>query len=468
MSLLVKKLGVATVFLLPLFFVSCEDPGKIGLNVDPSQGAVLTKYQEFVLPSSQVQFNPRSTVNSSSFQAGSYTDPDFGVVTSKSYSWLGVQSITPTLNQSAEYDSLTVELRFASLFGSETLDGDIETIELYQLGEPIDYSIDYTNADELILGQKIGSLDLFLQDNDTLYTDSTFVFRLSDSFGLELFNKLKANDGTYENDTTLNDIFNGIAVVPGSNSKKIVQISTSTFILSLAYHEKNVDGEVLTRTYLFNLGNKRFYHIDSNLGGTPLAGIQANNEDFIPTSEYRYLQSGTMIALKLDYNQFFDFAYADSNKDMIIQRALLKVGALEDNQDGTVSPGTLKGYFTNEDNLWPLTSEFTSTADTIDLFVQLQQDLTPPGVYYNSQDIVFGATDTTTYIAQMSTFLQNLSSGGYDSEDTPYEGRGELILFTPTDVDFPQSSSSHVLTNHFKVHKDSIRLGIYYTVPNIN
>jgi len=159
---------------------------------------------------------------------------------------------------------------------------------------------------------------------------------------------------------------------------------------------------------------------------------------------------------------------------MIVQRAQLRVGALEDNVEGSGRPGTLRGFFTDANNLWPITTDYASSTDTSDVFVQLQTELAPngaripPGYYFYPQEIVVGSSDTTTYIGHIATFIQDLYFGGYDSEDTPYERRGELILFPPTDVDFPQSSPSHVLTNHFKVHKDSIRLGIYYTVPNIN
>lgn len=466
MNLLVKKLGVAIFFLLPLFFVSCEDPGKIGLNIDPKNGALLSKYQEFILPSTEVQFDPRSTVNSSSFQAGTYTDPDFGVVTSMSYSWLGRQNSTPLVNETAEYDSLKISVQFATIYGSAAIDAEVESLDLYQLDMAMNIDEEYNRTSEMPLGQKLGSLDFYLQEMDTLQTDSTFTFRLSDTFGQELFDKLKADDGTYDNDTTFNDYFKGIAIVPNGSNDKILQLNINSFVINMYYHEFNVSGDPLQRNFAYGLGNFRFYHIDSELGGTPMSGLQPNNTDFVPTSDFRYLQAGTLIALKLDYSEFFDFAMADSNQNMIVQRAQLRVGSIVENQEGSESPVSLRGFFTDDDNTWPLTTDYTTTADTSDIFVQLQEDLIPPGNYIYPQNITFDAIDTTTYIGQMSTFIQNMYSGGYDSEDTPYETRGELILFPPTDLDFPQSAPSHVLTNYFKVHKDSIRLRVYYSVPN--
>lgn len=466
MNLSARKFLGAAGLLLSLFNVSCEDPGKIGLNVDPKQGPMLTKYHEFLLPSAEVQFDPRSTVSSSSFQAGSYTDPDFGTITSKSFAWLGVQPSLPSLSETAAYDSLTVSVKFSSVYGGETLDGDIETLDLYQLGEKIDTNQVYTRISDVILGQKLGSLDLYLQDNDTLHTDSTFVFRLNNTFGQALFDKLKANDGTYESDAALNDVFKGIALVPSGTNSRIIQLSSSSVFFNLAYHEINVSGESITRTYTFDLSGMRFYHITSDLSGTPLAGLQPNNQDFIPSSDYRYMQSGTMIALKVDFSDFFQFAVEDSNKNMVIQRAQLKVGGLEENVIGSEIPGTLRGYFTDDSNIWPATKTYESATDTVDLFVTLQEDSRPAGSYLYTQSIGLNAQDTTRYEASMSTFLQDLYRGKFDSEETPYEPKGKLFLFTPTASDFPQSSSSHVFTNHFKVHKDSIRLELYYSVPN--
>ncbi|MCB0496237.1 MAG: DUF4270 family protein [Cyclobacteriaceae bacterium] len=466
MNLLVKKLSVAAVLLLPLFFVSCEDPGKIGLNVDPKNGVILTKYQEFVLPSAEVQFNPRTTINSSSLQAGSYTDPDFGIVSSKSFVWLGVQSTTPSLSGTAAYDSLELSVRFLGVYGSEVMNEEIETIDLYQLAEGMEPGYEYTRVDERPLGNKIGTLDFYLQREDTLQNDSTFTFKLSDSFGQELFDKLKANDGTYEDDTTFNAAIKGLALTSSGANDKIVFLTPSTFSVKMYYHELNVDNEPVQRTYSFTLGDFRFYNIDSDLNGTPLAGIQDNNQDFNPSSDYRYMQGGTMIALKVDYSDFFEFAAADSNKNMVIQKAKLKIGSIEENISGSDAPSSLKGFFTDDANQWPITTEYTTSVDTADVFVQLQGDLTPPGIYINSQNILFGVVDTTAYEAEMTTLMQNLYAGEYDSEETPYERKGKLFLFPPSDPSYPQSSISYTSTTHFKVHKDSIKLEIYYTVPN--
>jgi len=478
MNLLVKKLKVlALVVLMPLLFISCEDPTKIGLNINPSKGTVLTKYKEFVLSSSQVQFNPRSTTKSSSIQAGSYYDSDFGMISSKTYTWLGVQTTTPILNVNAAYDSISISIQFSSIYGSEAINNEVVSFDVYQLGEEIVPSTEYTRVDELTLGQPLGTLDIFLQANDTLRSDSVFTFSLDDAFGQSLFDKLKANDGTYDNDTVFNSLFKGIAIIPNSSNNKIIQFSSTSFAVKLYYHEVNASGDDVSRTYRFDLGNTGFYHLDSELGGTPLSGIMPNNTDFTPSTNFRYLQSGTMIGLKLDYSNLFNFldsVQSDPANSIIVQQAFLTVGDIAENMPGQDYPFNLVGYFTDGNNTWPAQTE--QSYDSSNVFVTLQTDLAPfdnitlpmsAGDYYSTQEIGLDQTNLNTYKASMSTFIQNMFNGSFNTNETPLESRGEIILFPPSSLSEPQSTPSHVLTHHFKVHKDSIKLTLYYSISDL-
>ncbi len=474
MNLLVKKLKVAGVALLALlFFVSCEDSGKIGMNVDPENSAIITRYKEFVLPSSVVQFNPRSTTNASSLQAGTYSDQDFGVVLSKSFTWLAVQPSTPVLSSSAAYVNTTLSIQFASYYGSEAENGEVESFDIYQLSDNLEAATDYTRTDEIPLGALIGTVDMLIQENDTVRIDSLYTVDITDSFGQILFDKLKANDAIFDNDTVFNEFIKGIAIIANTGNNKVIQFNTVTFSIKLNYTEQNSAGETVDRSYLLRLGGKRFYHLSSNLSGTPLAGILPDNTDFTPSTDFRYMQAGTLIAIKLDYdpiiNFFEDEKNADSIKSIIIQSALLTVGDIPTNKPGATYPFSLTGYFTNNENLWPALAE--SSTDTT--FAVLQNEFINqtipvfPGFYGVPQDILLGIVNTLAYEATMSNFIQNLILGGYDTSETPLEPQGKLILFPPTNVSLPQSSPSHYQTHFFKVHKDSIRVKIFYSTSNL-
>ena len=450
------------VLLASLFFVSCEDPGKIGLNINPDSGVILTKYKELILPSTQVQFDPRSTLNSFSFQAGKYSDPDFGTVSSKSYAWLGIDSSVPSLHETAKYGSISLSIQFSSIYGSEAENKEIESFDFYQLAGDIIPGSDYTRVDEILLGNPIGALDLMIQENDTLTIDSVFTIDLADEVGQAIFAKLAANDGTFDNDTLFNSYFKGIAIVPNTSNNKIIQFNPSSFKIELNYNETNADGEVLDRTYRFTLGSMKFFNLTSDLSGTPLNGILADNKDFIPSNDFRYLQSGTMISLKIDYNPLMEFM--DTIENLSVQKAYLSVGDIPINQPGSAIPPSLVGYFTDENNKWPIITG--SDADRNETYVTLQTELVPPTIYSNPQDISLGASDTLSYEATMSTFIQHLHGGGYNTSDTPLEQGGNLLLYTSSSIAGGASSPSHTVTNYFKVHKDSIKIKMYYSVPN--
>ncbi len=471
MNLLVKKLRISrVVILVSLFFVSCEDPGKIGLNINPKNGSVVSKYIEFVLPSSQVQFNPRSTLNSVSFQAGTYTDPDFGTITSKSFTWLGVQNSVPTLSQTATYKSISLSIQFSSIYGSEAENQEKENFEIYQLADEIIPGSDYTRVDDLALGDLLGTLEIMIEDKvDTLATDSLFNLALTDTFGQSIFDKLVENDGTFEDDTIFNQLFKGIAIIPLTGNNKILQFNPSTFAIELGYTEINSAGEEVDRTYLFDLGSMRFFNLTSDLNGTPLAGLMPDNAEREPSDDFRYLQAGTMIAIKLDFEPLIMFV--DTIENMVVQKAFLKVGDIPINKPGSAFPGSLTGYLTDDANTWPALAEISN--DSISVLALLQEEFTTfgtpsfPGYYGNPQNIFLGQTDTLTYEATMSNFIQNLHGGGYDTSETPLEQGGNMLLFAPTSAAEPQSAPSHTLTNFFKVHKDSIKLEVYYSTPNL-
>lgn len=453
------------VLLASLFFVSCEDPGKIGLNINPENSAILTKYKEFVLPSAQVQFDARSTLNSTSLQAGTYSDPDFGVIISKHYAWLGVQQSTPTLSASAAYVGTSISIQFSSIYGSESENQEIESFEVYQLASDIDPNQDYTRVDELNLGDLIGNLDILIEDKiDTLATDSLFNFSISDTFGQSIFDKLKNDNSVFEDDTIFNAFIKGIALIPSASNNKILYFNPSSFKVEIDYTEINSAGEAVERVYVLDLGGMHFYNLNADFSGTPLSGILPDNKDFTPATDYRYLQAGTMVALKLDYDSLFMFT--DTIDNIVIQRASLSVGDIPINQPGSSHPFSLIGYFTDETNVWPAISGEVDL-DGNELYSVLQEELVPPYIYTNPQSILLGLEDTLSFEATMSTFVQNLLDDGYSTTSSSFEEAGKMLLFAPTSSTIPQSSPSHTQTNYFKVHKDSIRLKIYYSIPNI-
>ena len=121
MNLLDKKFVLQGLMgLAVLFTISCEDPGRIGLDVE--RGILSTNYKEFVLPSSVVQIDPyagdkiRTTVGMG-YIVGSYSDLNFGTTTANTYGQLRLNSLGDSVQ--GQYDSLIISIRLLSSYGGD-------------------------------------------------------------------------------------------------------------------------------------------------------------------------------------------------------------------------------------------------------------------------------------------------------------------------------------------------------------
>ena len=468
MNLLVKKFGPSTIILLSaLIAISCEDPGRIGLIVDSDNGVISTHYQDIILPTSVVQFDPRNTASARSIQAGQYSNNDFGIVTSMSYTQLDLSIVVPP-ESDAVYASFDVEIKFENFMGESPVNNETQTIGIYQLAEEIDSTLSYNRLDQLAINPTpLGSWQFSPSINDTIQTDSTYIVTLDDAVGQDLFDKLLNGDPIFDSDAAFNAYFKGVAFIPTANNKDIFQINANLLTFRLNYTEFNSDATPIDRTFEMYVGPVGFYYIESDKTGTPLSGISPDNSDFFPADDYRYLQYGTLMALRADLTPFY--LLTDTLKNLIINKAEIYLGQVKNYGDDLPPPPFLQVYFTDETNEWPVVDNigrFDSTQVGVN-FIMLQDEsrLSPPGVY-TSPLSTFINEEAFNYRFNMSVFFQDLFSGNYSSPSEPFlEEKGQIFIFGETNVLFPQTSTSHLFTSPMAIHKDSVRLRIYYTIP---
>ena len=472
MNLLVKKFGPLTAILLSaLIAISCEDPGRIGLIVDENNGIISTHYQDLPISTSVVQFDPRKTAESNSIQAGQYTNIDFGVVTSITYTQLALSTIIVP-EPTAEYTSFEVELSFSSFMGDTPFNDENQEISIFQLTEEIDSAGDYTRLDILNHNPTaLGVWDFAPRYNDTIQVDSTYIVVLDDVVGQDLFQKLLSEDPIFDNNAAFNAYFKGVAFEPTANNRAIFQLDAATLKFRLNYNEFNSDGTPIERSYEMFIGNTGFYHLESDKTGTPISGISPNNTAFNAPDDYLYLQFGTLMAIQADLTPFYSLT--DTLNNLIINKAELYIGQVKQYGEDLTPPPFLQVYFTekaaDDTYEWPIVDDI-GRYDTTQVgvhFIMLQEEgtLAPPGVYFSPQDTPYDPVDFD-YRVNMSLFLQNLYSGNFHSDTEPFlEENGQILIFGETDVLFPQNTNSHILSSPMAVHKDSIRLRIHYTIP---
>jgi len=469
MNLWARRVGWAALAALPMVcFNSCEDPGSIGLNVDPQANNIGSFFKELDLPTSVVQFNPRRTTEANSIQAGKYLSLDFGTITSRSYTQLAVVNV-PSISDTAVFTGFDLSLQFDNVIGQPLLSGEDQEILIYQLATDLDTLGDYTRlSDADLMPSPLGSIIFAPSLNDTLQTDSLYTVPLDDVFGADLFEKLKNGDNIFDSNKAFNDYIHGLAFLPGVNAKVIFQFNILTLRLNIHYNEYNSDGTPVDRFYSMGIGPINFYHIDADASTTPISNLQANNTDFFPPNDMRYLQYGTLIALKIDLSPFFGLS--DTIQNLVINKAEVDVGPLEPFSENMNPPDVLNAYFTDASNQWPIvvdTSSRYNPAEVGRFHVMLQRDdgLVQPGSYSFPQSITYDDNDRMYHIS-MSFFLQALTSGKFHNPSSPYiEEQGKLYLFGGTDVILPQKRNSHKLTSGFVVSKSNIKLNLHYSIP---
>jgi hypothetical protein len=467
MNLLVKKFGpLAVILLCALVAISCEDPGKIGLIVNSDNGVISTHYHEMVMPASMVQFDPRKTSESRSIQAGKYTNPDFGVVTSITNTQLSLNIIISP-QETAQFKSFEVDMSFFSLMGDDPINNVNQTISIYQLAEEIDTTKTYTRVD--VLNRQptpLGDWAFAPKLNDTLQTDSIYTIPLDNAVGQDLFDKLLEGSDIFDSEGAFNAYFKGIALVPTLSNSNIFQIEANKIIFRINYNEFNSDGTPIDRSYEMGIANNGFYHLESDKTGTPISGIAPDNSTFTPTDDYVYLQYGTLMAIKVDLTPFY--ALSDTLDNMVINKAELSIGEVKQYPGLLEPPAFLEVYFTDESNIWPAIDNIGryDTTQVGTRFIMLQDESAlipiPPGLYIAPLSTAY---EENKYKVQMSVYFQNLYSEKFHSVTEPFlEEKAQIFIFGETSVINPQKSLTHATAIPMAVHKDSIRLSIHYTI----
>jgi hypothetical protein len=399
-------------------------------------------------------------------------------VTTKTYTQIGLPTVDPPA-EAAVYASFEMSISFTTLNGSPPFNNEVQTIDVYQLAQEIDTTYDYNRLDELAINPiPLGSWDVIPMIDDTLRTDSVYVIPLDDVVGQDLFEKFKAGDPVFADNGAFTAYFKGLAFVPGGNNVDIFQIDNNDFKLTINYTEKNTDGIDIDRSYDQRIRTFGFYHLDADITGTPFSGISPNNMDFDPIDGYRYLQYGTLMAIRADLSPAY--LLMDTLENMIINKAELSLSLdpLKQYGEYLAPPPFLEVYFTDESAPgsqiwdWPIVDDIgrhDSTQVGVN-FVMLQDEEVstpppPPGVY-SVPFLSYLDTEANRYGINLSWFLQNQYSGGFTDDSEPYiEEKGQIFIFGESNVLLPQRTNSHVLATPLTVHQDSIRLRIHYTIP---
>jgi hypothetical protein len=486
MNLWAKRIRQLVALPVALFFFSCEDEASL-LGYKNPNPKFEASYVEIPIESSVLLLDSQRTSNFvfqneiNRLLIGQYADDQLGTVVANGYTQFFTNS-TAKLPAEATYDSVSLTLQL-DFYNYGTRDASsLQGISVYELADSLQYSKrrSYFNTSEIpvkpeLLGSKIFTVDPDSLDHYAGRTDTLVRVKvpLSHAFGESIFeNALKWRDVATTQDSTFKvfnkfiAMFKGLAI-KSDNGDKILGINTNSFI-TVHYHTPTVDSLGLQLTF-FNSTN--FSQIKGDRGASELAGLTQYSQDFIPTNDLRYLQSGTGIYTKLDFGKFFEFC--DTVPNVVISSAELIIDGVQESI--YPPPPQLMVNILNGNTNYKEKYSRGNTQDNTDLVLY-----NPPFAAHTRSLLYETLSGTVINDADSSFYLEGDRSPEmeYSSTDKTYSGsytlflqqlaieaenkrRFQYYLLTPSGPGFPNTKT----VNRAVFPKNNIKLKIHYTKP---
>lgn len=457
MTLWDRRLGL--IFGLAFFIFACEEPGEIGLDINPENGAFIARYDEISIKSTiieyedilsdnstRINFDDQSTGNGR-LLTGNYSNQDFGSFHSKGFT--SIYPLIPKIGPPENYvfDSLVFKVKVDYIYGEDVNYLGNKKIFVHELEEEIILdSLYLTKNATPYLPEPVGefNFDISSYNTDSAQVDTVFTTRLSDDLGQRFMDQIKVDTMTFKDNLEFRKFFNGIALVSDDANEVVTGIhaeSSYTYI-RLYYHESN---DTISYTFDFIIRGrnpeginitKYYNNITLDKSGTPIEGIVDFHTDFETDNGLSYIHGSAGIFTKLNMGSYFNFL--DTIDHLVINRAELVI-PVESYNDHLAPPNPLDVYVSDQDNK----------------FIKFDVSATD-FVYATANSRLVFAKDsienTGFFVGEMTDYVQGLSNGTITDS---------LLLIG-------QSSlwNSVINVNQFITTKDGIFLRVYYSTLN--
>jgi hypothetical protein len=348
-STFVSRFFLPFIFLIPLS--SCSEKDKsitLGANFIQSDTR-LVRIDTFALELSTIVFDSLPSSGNKAALCGSYTDPYFGKIYTRSNFQFTYPS-TFDITDSDIYDSTFLILSHNNYsYGDTTLPF---TIGAYQLDGKIDpgennymYTTSPINWNPEALGIK------------TFYpmpvsTDSIAI-RLSDELGKALFKDLWFRTKYSYGESDILDYFKGIMIRAVNDDASAVlgfTVSDGAPKIRIYSHrigQVQVDNEV---EFPLESTDLQFNQIVSNRSGTPLAGLKTQREDIssVSTGNKSFIQCGAGLMTKIKFPSMEQILLMQN--EGVFLSAILKICPSKESYKDKKLPETLVLFSTDKYN----------------------------------------------------------------------------------------------------------------------
>jgi hypothetical protein len=293
-----------------LFIMSCQKK-QIEFGDDPENNYTRLVYIDTVgVQLSTIVTDSFATNGASSFLLGKYKDPYLGIVSAKPFFQLSAVSESVDIPVTAVFDSLVFIIRNSEYYYGDT--SRTQTIYVNELAQSISlsYNDKLYNTSDVRDKATLGSRTVRIAP---AVTDS-IIIRLSDTRGLELFDKLRQRSTDVTNAESFLNYFKGISLSVGPNDTTAIYGLTGTgMVMRVAYHHTTPTVEDKYVDFTFNANTYAFNQVLSNRSGTPLPS-SVNTLTEIPsaqTGNLGYTQYGTGLLLKMTFPSLRDIIKND-------------------------------------------------------------------------------------------------------------------------------------------------------------
>jgi hypothetical protein len=447
---------------LALFTLACEEPGEIGLEINPENGAFVARYFEIPLDNSIIQqedvlsgsltrinFNDITQKPSSDGRllVGGYNTPEFGAFKATSFSNIYFTKFG-FASHGFTFDSLIFNIKIDYIYGNEFMGN--KKIAIHELSEDILLdSVYLTKNSTAYFPDPVGEFNFNLSAFDTIFVDTVFSTRLSDEFGMKLFDKAGEDSITFFDNRVFREFFKGIALVPDESNSMVAGIhaeSPSTFMRMYFHNEKDttfldftIDGFTQDTTIVGNdttfqiVNLTRYYNnITLDKSGSAIAGIPGYYTEFQTDDDFTYIQASSGVFTKLDFGKYYEFL--DTVPNLVINRAEL-----------ILPVKTFQNY------LQPSLSLSLYPIDEGNKFIKVEQSgriltyLSFGGLSYSG----FQNENRGQYEGNITGFIQGITSGDIENVQ---------ILVAQSSLD-----NSILSVNQTLLEKRNILLRVYYS-----
>lgn len=300
MNLLDKILKGAV---LSLFLIACEEPGDLGLELNPGDSETEVNFQEFVLPASTFYIDSLRTDRGTNIIVGSNTDSIYGQVTSETFLEISYADGQLPLD--------CLELVSAQLY--------FEIDDKLSLEAVANLELEIRALTDTIYGSRIYDREDAIGVNDFVLDTWNINVGIADSiYGVEVGRRLFGNLWQEtDNAENVNDMYYGINIRATDASDGLLALNIFADTTALIITSKDPLDTMYTTTYTFE---NHFNRVSRDRTGSRMAPLVNTGDSISDDNGYTYLNgiAGTVVRLDLD-------PFIDSQENLIINKADIEI-----------------------------------------------------------------------------------------------------------------------------------------------